>query len=87
METIFQHRLACPWCTKGEVLSNTSEKVIISVQCSRCRRVFWADNRSVGPGIILLTDHRDIRHHKGRSKTEYLPYSAAPALSFFQKIF
>ena len=40
METIFQHRLACPWCTKGEVLSNTSEKVIISVQCSRCRRVF-----------------------------------------------
>ena len=43
METIFQHRLSCPWCAKGEVLSNTSEKVIISVQCSRCRRVFWAD--------------------------------------------
>lgn len=43
METIFQYRLACPWCAKGEVLSNTSEKVIISVQCSRCRRVFWAD--------------------------------------------
>ena len=29
METIFQYRLACPWCAKGEVLSNTSEKVII----------------------------------------------------------
>ncbi len=34
METIFQYRLACPWCAKGEVLSNTSEKVIISVQCA-----------------------------------------------------
>ncbi|EDN00510.1 hypothetical protein BACCAP_01845 [Pseudoflavonifractor capillosus ATCC 29799] len=35
----------------------------------------------------MLTDHRDIRHHRGRSKTEYLPYSAAPVLSFFEKIF
>ena len=43
MEHIFQYRLACPWCTKGEVLSNTSERVVISVQCSRCRHIFWAD--------------------------------------------
>lgn len=43
MSQIFQHRLLCPWCSKGEVLLDTSGKVVISVQCPRCGRIFRAD--------------------------------------------
>lgn len=43
MSQTFQYRLLCPWCSKGEVMSDTSEKVVISVQCPRCGHVFRAD--------------------------------------------
>ena len=39
----FAHRLVCPWCEKGEVLSNASQQVVISVRCPRCGHVFLAD--------------------------------------------
>ena len=38
----FAHRLVCPWCEKGEVLSNASQQVVISVRCPRCGHVVLA---------------------------------------------
>lgn len=61
----FAHRLVCPWCEKGEVLSNASQQVVISVRCPRCGHVFLADllglktERAAAqnePYINLLTD-------------------------------
>ena len=39
----FAHRLVCPWCEKGEVLSNASQQVVISVRCPCGFHVFLAD--------------------------------------------
>lgn len=35
--------LPCPWCAKDEVLTDTSGKVIISMQCFRCGHIFRAN--------------------------------------------
>ena len=43
MRLTFTHRLICPWCEKGEVLSTASQQVVISVRCPRCGHVFLAD--------------------------------------------
>ena len=51
----FAHRLVCPWCEKGEVLSNASQQVVISVRCPRCGHVFLAD-------LLGLKTERAIFH-------------------------
>lgn len=35
--------LICPWCGKGETLADGTAKITISVQCSKCGRVYTGD--------------------------------------------
>lgn len=39
----FTRHLLCPWCKKGEALVDGRAKVTISVQCSKCGRIFTGD--------------------------------------------
>lgn len=39
----FSRHLICPWCKKGEALADGKAKVTISIQCSRCGRIFYGD--------------------------------------------
>ena len=38
-----KHHMPCPWCGKGETLSDGRSKVTISNQCPKCGRVYLAD--------------------------------------------
>lgn len=40
MAQAFENAYICPWCLKGEVLSDGRASVQISVQCPKCSRVF-----------------------------------------------
>ena len=39
----FKNHLVCPWCCKGEVLTDGKATARISAQCPRCRNFFRAD--------------------------------------------
>lgn len=43
MSKIMNRHLICPWCGKGETLADGTAKVTISVQCSKCGRVYTGD--------------------------------------------
>lgn len=36
----FTRHLICPWCQKGEVLSDGKAKITLSVECPKCHRFF-----------------------------------------------
>lgn len=38
-----KYHLKCPWCDKGETLSDGREKVTISVLCGKCGNTYLAD--------------------------------------------
>ena len=38
-----KHRLPCPWCDKGETLSDGRGKVTISVRCEKCHQTYLVD--------------------------------------------
>ncbi len=37
------YHLLCPWCSRGETLSDGRAKVTISVQCKKCGNTYIAD--------------------------------------------
>ena len=39
----FKYHHVCPWCKKGEVLSDARGKIVLSVQCPKCGHIFIAD--------------------------------------------
>ena len=41
--TEMSYHLLCPWCSKGETLSDGRAKVTISVQCRKCGNTYLAD--------------------------------------------
>lgn len=43
MERNFVYRYLCPWCGKGEALSDGNAKVTISLQCPKCGRIYIVD--------------------------------------------
>lgn len=43
MNAQFTQHLVCPWCFKGEVLTDGKAPVSISTQCPRCKHFFKAD--------------------------------------------
>lgn len=45
----FKYHLTCPWCGKGETLSDGRAKITISVQCSKCRNTYLADLDTMKP--------------------------------------
>ena len=38
-----RYHLKCPWCEKGETLSDGRGKITISVQCEKCHHTYLAD--------------------------------------------
>ena len=38
-----RNHLKCPWCNKGETLSDGRGKVTISVRCEKCHNFYIAD--------------------------------------------
>lgn len=38
-----KYHLKCPWCDKGETLSDGRGKITISVQCGKCNNTYLAD--------------------------------------------
>lgn len=58
----FKYHYICPWCKKGEVLSDSRGKITLSIQCPKCGRFFVADmdslitNRSVAQKRIGRRD-------------------------------
>lgn len=43
MEKQFNRKMICPWCGHGETMADGRAKVTISVQCAKCKRVYWGD--------------------------------------------
>ena len=43
----FNRQLICPWCFKGEGLTNRQADVYISVQCPKCKRIFLGDLKNL----------------------------------------
>lgn len=43
MSRPMNNHLICPWCGKGETLADGTAKITISVQCSKCGRVYTGD--------------------------------------------
>lgn len=44
MQTVrFKYHHVCPWCKKGEVLSDARGKITLSIQCPKCGHIFTAD--------------------------------------------
>lgn len=35
--------LSCPWCGGSEILADRRTKATISVQCSKCKKIYKAD--------------------------------------------
>ena len=62
MRNNLKYHFICPFCKQGEVLSDGRAKVIISVQCPRCRRFFLADLDT------LKTEKAAAQRRKGRVK-------------------
>ena len=71
----FAHRLVCPWCEKGEVLSNASQQVVISVRCPRCGHVFLAD-------LLGLKTERAAAQKRTIYKSADCPRPCPPFLHF-----
>ncbi len=58
----YNKHLVCPWCGKGETLVDGTAKLTISVQCSKCRKVY------IGDLYTLKTERSTAQKRLGRRK-------------------
>lgn len=57
-----KYHLWCPWCGRGETLSDGRGKVTISVQCEKCHHPYLADLDS------MKTERTKPQRRLGRRK-------------------
>ena len=43
MNRSFNNHIVCPWCNKGEVLTDGKSQVSISIQCPKCGKIYIGD--------------------------------------------